>query len=263
MASEDRPEACHPIRPQDRAEWRRLDMAPTASEILALIDGGRFGTEYQPVLDLRTGAVLGHEALSRFFDEHDRAVSPGAVFARLHDNPRLLSYVEAATKRFQVEHAPAGALFLNVDPDSFRAEPDGAKSALFAAFGGHPRVVVEIIETMSTTDARLGHEVVHALRERSIGIALDDVGAPDALLSLDALKDADIVKFDCSWLERLSDRRDRVILETLLSLSRQLGAQTILEGVETTRDLDLATELGVDAVQGYLFRGQFRTRRAA
>ena len=245
----------HPV------ESRRV---PTSAEIASLVVGRRFGTEYQPVVELRSGAVIGHEALSRFFDGEGRPVSPGPVFARLHDDPSLLLHVEAETKRFQIENAPVGPLYLNVDPDSFHAGTGLARNALLDAMAG-PRsgLVVEVIESLSINDARRGREMVRALRQRSIGIALDDVGAPDTLVSLEALRDADILKLDSSWLARACDPRDRAVLEALLGLARTLETRTVLEGVETVAHLDLARALGVDAVQGYLFRGQFRSRLAA
>src|SRR5512140_2164480 len=122
---------------------------PSASEIASLVAGHHFGTEYQPVIELRSGATIGHEALSRFFDGHGRPVSPGPVFARLHDEPSLLLDVEAATKRFQVENAPRGPLYLNVDPDSFHAANGSSRVSLLDTMTGHaPGVVVEVIETL-------------------------------------------------------------------------------------------------------------------
>lgn len=249
------------------APWRTdgyPDQVPSASEIVSLVIGRRFGTEYQPVIDLRSGKIIGHEALSRFFDGQGRPVSPGPVFARLHEEPQLLLHVESETKKFQVEHAPGGRLFVNVDPDSYHAGCTDGRNALLDVIGSHQGgITVEVIEAMRLTDGRRGREMVRALRERSIGIALDDVGAPDSLLSLEALRDADVLKLDASWLTRAADLRDRAILEALLGIARRLGMRTVLEGVETASQLSLARCLGVDAVQGFLFRGQFRSRRAA
>ncbi len=237
---------------------------PSASEIASLVGGGCFGTEYQPVIEVRSGAVIGHEALSRFFDGDGRPVSPGPVFARLHEEPSLLTHVETETKRFQLENAPDGALYLNVDPDSFHAASLSARGSLLDAMAAHPAgVVVEVIESLSISDAHRGRDMVSALRRRSIGVALDDVGAPDTLVSLEALRDADVLKLDASWLKRAGEARDRAVLEMLLALARRLGTRTILEGVETAKQLALAAALGVDAVQGYLFRGQFTVCRAA
>lgn len=236
---------------------------PSSSDVLALVLGRCFAVEYQPIVDLRTGQTIGHEALSRFFDVQGRPVAPGAVFARLHEEPSLLLYVEAETKRFQIENAPPGPLHLNVDPDSFHAGRNGEGNTLLDVLQSRrDPVVVEVIETLCVADARNGRELVRALRKRSMPVALDDVGAPDALLSLETLKDADVLKLDASWLRRVSDPRERIILEALLDVARKLGARTVLEGVETAAHLELAAALGVDAVQGFLFRGQFRTRAA-
>ncbi len=237
---------------------------PSSSDVLALVLDRCFAVEYQPIIDLATGATIAHEALSRFFDVQGRPVPPGAVFARLHEDPSLLLYVEAETKRFQIENAPAGPLHLNVDPDSFHAGRNGTDgNALLDVLQSHSApVVVEVIETMSYADARLGRELVRALRARHMVIALDDVGAPDTLISLEVLKEADVLKLDASWLLRIADPRERIILDAILALARRLGARTVLEGVETPAQLELAVALGVDAVQGFLYRGQFTTRAA-
>jgi EAL domain-containing protein (putative c-di-GMP-specific phosphodiesterase class I) len=247
-----------------RLPFAPLHRHPSASEIASLVRRRRFGTEYQPVVELSSGATIGHEALSRFFDGDGRPVSPWSVFARLHDDLALLLHVESTTKRFHIEHAPCGPLYLNVDPDSFHAAAPDAENPLLDAIGGYQAgVVVEVIESSSVSDAHRGSDMVRALRQRSIGIALDDVGAPDTLLSLDTLRDVDVLKLDASWLSRVHEPRDRAVLEALLSLARRLGTRTVLEGVETPAHLDVARALGVDAVQGYLFRGRFTSRLAA
>jgi EAL domain-containing protein (putative c-di-GMP-specific phosphodiesterase class I) len=247
-----------------RLPFARLRCHPSASEIASLVRHRRFGTEYQPVVELSSGVTIGHEALSRFFDGEGRPVSPYSVFARLHDDLALLLHVESTTKRFQIENAPCGPLYLNVDPDSFHAAGHEAENSLLDAIGGHQAgVVVEVIESSSVSDAHRGSDMVRALRQRSIGIALDDVGAPDTLLSLEALRDVDVLKLDSSWLVRAHEDRDRAVLDALLGLARRLGTRTVLEGVETSEHLAIARALGVDAVQGYLFRGQFTSRLAA
>ncbi|HYS79075.1 MAG TPA: EAL domain-containing protein [Anaeromyxobacteraceae bacterium] len=256
----------HSRRAQASAEPPRSRLpvpVPSSSDVLASVLGRCFAVEYQPIIDLATGATIAHEALSRFFDVQGRPVPPGAVFARLHEDPSLLLYVEAETKRFQIENAPDGPLHLNVDPDSFHAGRNGQDNALLDVLQSHSApVVVEVIETMTFADARLGRELVQALRARHMVVALDDVGAPDTLISLEVLKDADVLKLDASWFTRIADPRERAILDALLTLARRLGARTVLEGVETRAQLETAAALGVDAVQGFLYRGQFTTRAA-
>ena len=237
---------------------------PCTSDVLALVLARQFGVEYQPIVELRTGRTVGYEALSRFADPAGREVPAASVFACLHDDPTLLLFVEVETKRFQMNQAPAGTLYLNVDADSFQAGSRVDRNPLVELLAGRKgETVVEVIEALDVADARLSRGLVDAMRAIGIGVALDDVGAPDALISLEALKEADVLKLDRTWLDRIHQPRDRAVLEALLGLARRLGSRTILEGVETPLHLALAEELGVDAVQGFLFRDRFVLRNAS
>jgi EAL domain-containing protein (putative c-di-GMP-specific phosphodiesterase class I) len=226
-------------------------------DLVALAVERRFGAEFQPIVELRSGNVVAHEALSRFHDAAGAPMSTGAVFTRLHAAPALLLEVELETKRLQLDHAPPGTLHVNVDPDSFAAAEDGGDGLVRLLSGAVSPVVVEVIENMSVSDAGHGGAMVRALDRAGIAIALDDVGAPNALLSLEALKLARVVKLDRSWLRRVVDPVERAILDALVALAHRLGARTVLEGVECAEDLALARELDVDCAQGFLFRDRF------
>lgn len=226
-------------------------------EARAIIDDGRFWTEYQPLLDLHTERVIGYEALARFRGLDGTPVGAAPMFGVLHADPALLVRAELALKQIQLAHAPAGELFVNLDPDSWDRAGRGDGNPFLALLSGCPvRVTVEVIENMRATDAVLARKVVHALHGRGIPIALDDLGAADALVSFAAVAEAEVLKFDRSVVRRLSDVRHRALFEALVRMARTTGARTVLEGVETTHDLALARELGVDLVQGFLFSAQ-------
>jgi EAL domain-containing protein (putative c-di-GMP-specific phosphodiesterase class I) len=219
----------------------------------------RFGIEYQPVVDLASGQTVGHEALARFRDGRGCAMSPPAVFARLHREPSLLLHVELETTRLALERAPAGPIYVNIDPESFHAGGVAGENALLEALSAAVGpVVVEAIETTSLSDSFRGGAMVRAIRARGIAVALDDVGAPGGLLSLELLAEVDVLKLDRSWLTRAQDPRSRAVLDAISALARRLGTRTVLEGVETAAHMALARELCVDAVQGFLFRDRFQ-----
>jgi EAL domain-containing protein (putative c-di-GMP-specific phosphodiesterase class I) len=155
-----------------------------------------------------------------------------------------------------VEHAPRAPLFVNLDPDSWWRSGDPNRNPFLALFSSaHTRVVVEVTENMAAADAVRAQEMIRALRGRRVAVALDDVGATNGLLSFETLDAADVLKFDRSLLRRLGSRgRRRAIVEAFVRMARATGARTVLEGVETLADLALARDLGVDLVQGYLFR---------
>lgn len=222
----------------------------------AILEGRHFWTLYEPFVDLGTGKVMGYEALARFLRPDGVPVSPGTFFALLHADARLLFEVELAVKRHQLAHAPRhGELFLNLDPDSWAAGGEGPDNALLdlMADAGRP-VVVEVIENLDVSDALLSRGMVAAARARGLRLALDDVGAANSLLSFESLDEAEVLKFDRTLLRALGRPRRRAVIQALTRMARETGAQTILEGVETASDLQLAQELGVDWVQGWFFK---------
>jgi EAL domain-containing protein (putative c-di-GMP-specific phosphodiesterase class I) len=234
---------------------------PSVAEILALLEAGRVGVEYQPIVDARSGATAGHEALARFYAEGGGRLSTGYVFERLHDDPPALLRVEWELKRLQLAHAPPGPLFVNLDPDAFHeGARDGGNLLLDLLARAHPgQLVVEMTENRSLHDARRAREMVEALRRARLPVAVDDIGAPDALVALDLFADVEVLKFDRSWVRRAAAPAERATLEALVGLARRLGARSVLEGVERPADLAWARELGIDLVQGYLFRDRFVT----
>jgi EAL domain-containing protein (putative c-di-GMP-specific phosphodiesterase class I) len=215
-----------------------------------------FYSEYEPVVSLHTGRVVGYEALARFVRPDGQALAPDSMFAMLHANPALLLAAELALKRHQIDHAPKGAeLFLNVDPDSWAAGSATAENPLLDLLAGAPGpVVIEVIENRDDGDASLARDLIGVLRARGLRFALDDVGAQNSLLSFEALDDAEILKFDRILLRRLGHPRRRVVIRALAQAARETGARTVLEGVESIEDLKLARDLGVDLVQGWYFK---------
>lgn len=221
----------------------------------AILDGGLLWSAYEPFIDLGTGRVVGYEALARFNRPDGVPVSPGNFFALIHSDPALLFAVELAVKKHQLAHAPTeGALFVNLDPDSWAAAGGGVANPLLDLLAGVSRpLVVEVTENLDIADALLSRELLGAMRARGLQIALDDVGAANSLLSFESLDQAEVLKFDRILLRSLGRSRRRPVIRALARMMRETGGRTILEGVETAADLLLARELGVDWVQGWFF----------
>jgi EAL domain-containing protein (putative c-di-GMP-specific phosphodiesterase class I) len=227
--------------------------------VRAVLDRADFWTEYQPLVQARSGRTVGYEALARFRGRSGRPLAPARVFSLLHADPALMLRTELTLKLHQVEHAPRAPLFLNLDPDTWSRAGDGRGNPFLALIASAGRkVVVEVSENLATGDGGLVTEMVAALRAKRIPVALDDVGATNGLVSLDALCEAEVIKLDRTLLRRLGHPRCRAMVEALIGMARQTGAHTVMEGVETTADYVLARDLGVDLVQGYLFRDRAR-----
>lgn len=252
-----------PIPFEATAPWapyhgRGLDLA----ESRWMLDRGRFWTEYQAIVQVRSGRTCAYEALGRFQRRDGRPVSPSRVFGVLHADPGLLVRAELTLKMHQVEHAPRAPLFVNLDPDGWVRAGDGHRNpflALLASAG--TRVIVEVTEAMASADVVRTQAMIGALRARRISIALDDVGAANGLLSFDAIAEAQVLKFDRTLIPRLRHPRARALVQALTRMARETGTHTVLEGVETTADFVLARENGFDLVQGFLFRDRARSAR--
>ena len=233
----------------------RLDLA----EVRRILDEGRFWTEYQPLVHARTGRTAAFEALARFHRRDGRPVAPARVFSILHADLGLLVRAELTLKLQQVEHAPRAPLFVNLDPDSWTRAGDRNRNPFMALFSSAGvRVVVEVTEALAIADVVRAQHMIAALRSRRLAFALDDVGAVNGVISFEAMAEAEVLKFDRTLIPRLRNTRVRALVAALVGMARETGARTVLEGVETTADFVVARDLGIDMVQGYLFRDRAR-----
>ncbi|GEO80003.1 EAL domain-containing protein [Pararhodospirillum oryzae] len=226
----------------------------------------RVGVEYQPLIEARDGGLVGYEALARFQDAQGRQIPPDRVFQALHGTGAGGLWVaELTLKRLQIAHAPAdGLVFVNVDPCGLAEAGSDALSArldeLERVLAPRPGVVVELIENTDTTHATVVDQVTRDLAGRGITLALDDIGAAGAFLSLPQVSRVAYLKFDRSWIttwDQNDPGHDPALLAALLSYARQSGKRSVLEGVETPEHQRLAVQAGFDLVQGFLFRERF------
>ena len=223
------------------------------------------GCEYQGLICPTNLKPLGYEALARFKTEQGEALPPNLVFEWLHEHPALFEQVEFKAKCFQLDNAPQGLpLFLNLDPHAIAAN---TCAPLVEKFKHHPDLTIELIENTCINDATLALDLLKKLSKLNIKSALDDVGAPHSMLSLELLSQVHCVKFDKAWLvnknaNAVEDKSEldldrKSLLASLIAYAKQTGKLTILEGVETSAQLALAQELGIDRVQGFLFKQAF------
>ncbi len=251
---------------QDSGVFEMLDGQPYLSSVLTdIIENRRYGVEYQPLISVADGSVYGYEALARFYDRNDTPVSPLTVFRELHRLPLTLFKVEYETTQLQIENfSLSGKLFVNIDPDAYAAVGNlsGADHPLVALLTKHEDLVLEIIENTDISHATISQQMAETFRQFNVKLALDDIGAPDSLLSLPVMMSVDVMKLDKSWLQLCEDESHLVMLKALVDYARMSGKLTVLEGIETEDDLLFARQIGVDLMQGFLFRPQFVSCRS-
>lgn len=211
--------------------------------------------EYQPFVNPHTLAIDGYEALARFYLPNGDAVAPNIVFEQLHESTELLAAVEYQAKAFQLIHAPSQQrIFINVDPHAV----DGPHTVkLIRLLSHYERVTVEIIENTCINDAQLASQLFTQFKQAKIHVALDDIGAPHSMLSVDLMMNVDYLKFDRHWLTHITHPEGAQLLIALVNFAKKTHKQCILEGIETEAHLAFARDIGVDFVQGFLFKSWF------
>ncbi|HET7292386.1 MAG TPA: EAL domain-containing protein [Vicinamibacteria bacterium] len=223
----------------------------------ALIRSGQVSTFFQPIVDLRSREVIGHEVFNRGpaggpFEDADGLFALAERTGRLVDFERLCRSRSIGGAR---RHLHAGQkLFLNT---SARALSDsdvagrGFVSLVEHEGLAHGDVVLEINERMAS-EARTDYgTVLRDLKHEGFRLAIDDMGAGYSSLNAVVEMEPDYVKFDVSLVRNI-DRSliKRSLLETLVELAAKIHAEVIAEGIEGAHELDAVREMGVRFGQG-------------
>ncbi|WP_417528434.1 EAL domain-containing protein [Marinomonas shanghaiensis] len=229
--------------------------------LLELVESKRFGVEYQPIIELKTGDLFAYEALSRFRSVNGAFIRPDHVYAALHDNPLLLFQVELAQKKIQLDRlACSEKIFVNLDQDAFYACGQTAQENPFIELilsAGRDKVVVELIENSEMSDALMSLSMIEVFNGLGIRTALDDLCNPKSMLSVAVLQLVEWIKLDKCVLENRGDAHFMIFVSKIIDFAHATGKQVILEGVELAEDLVFARSIGVDFVQGFYYRSLF------
>jgi len=225
------------------------------SDGLDVVRAGRFGVQYEPIVEVATGRLHAYEALARFHRRDGVTVPPAVVFERLRAFPELLVRTELALKRLQVREAPGPRVFLNVCPEIWSL----AARSFRDVFTSSPvEVVVEAVENVHASAVGRGAAMLRDLTAAGIVGALDDLCGENVLVSAEELHLARVLKLDRSVLRTVGDPSRRALLDAMLTFAGRTGKRVVAEGVETAADFAVVRGLGIDFAQGDLFREGYR-----
>jgi len=215
---------------------------------------------YQPIYDLRSGAVVGYEGLVRPATESGFA-NATKLFVAAESTGRTveLDLASIETVLTGAHRIDAGAyLSVNLSPRSLEAEAFSPFEVLGMArrHGIDPsRLVVELTEREAIEDLGRVRAALGAFRRHGVRIAADDVGAGNAGLRLLSEMTFDIMKIDLSLVQAGAARESAAaVLHALRDLARRRGQKVVAEGVETPDQLVEVMALGLDSAQGFLLR---------
>ena len=214
---------------------------------------------YQPIVDMRSGRIVGSEGLIRPTAESGFS-NPGELFDAAEAAGRTveldLACLEIVAAGAAQTMSGESVLTLNLSPRTLEADDFSAGSlvALVRKAGLEPnRIVLELTEREQIEEMERLRRNVAACRGAGFRLAADDVGAGNAGLRLLSQLQFDIVKIDLSLVQNGAvHEASKSVVGALQDLARRWGASVIAEGIETPAQLRIVRELEIAAGQGYL-----------
>ncbi len=239
-----------------RAEQRVMAIG----RIQEALDQQEFVLYYQPKVDMRSGRVLGFEALLRWEHPQQGLVAP-LQFLPLIENTGLSSRVGDWVLAQGLEHLSQWrrdgldfSVSVNVSARHLQ-EPDFALrlSELLARHAEPlaPHLELEMLETAAHADIEATSALVARCQGIGVRFALDDFGTGYSTLTYLKRLPVDVLKIDRSFVHHmLDDEQDRAIVEGVIGLARTFGCTVVAEGVESPAQARTLLDLGCDIGQG-------------
>jgi EAL domain-containing protein (putative c-di-GMP-specific phosphodiesterase class I) len=219
------------------------------------------GLYFQPKIDLRSGTLIGAEALARWSHPSHGEVSPAQFVPILEQTGLIKEFTlqvldKAVCYCKQCERAGYEiSVAVNLSVHNLRDEslPDQVDDILMEHDLDSKRLTLEITESAVMEDYMKSIEVLGELSDMGIELSIDDFGTGYSSLGYLKRMPVQQLKIDRSFVsDMITDRDDAIIVRSTIDLAHNLGLKTVAEGVETEEVLAVLGEMGCDQVQGYL-----------
>jgi diguanylate cyclase (GGDEF)-like protein len=224
------------------------------------IERGDITLAYQPIIDPVTRKTILVEALMRWTHPTRGPISP-SVFVPLAESTGLINVlgswvIQTACAMACVWPDEIG-VSVNLSAKQFRRDHDlvGAVAAHIKITGlPAERLTLEITESALIDDQEFVVDSLHKLRAMGVKIALDDFGTGYSSLSYLAELPIDIIKIDRAFATSIANSsKSLTLMRGITSIARDLDLVIIVEGIETTEQLDALSTFPIDGIQGYIF----------
>jgi diguanylate cyclase (GGDEF)-like protein len=235
------------------------------TELRRALDRDGLTMAFQPLMSLKTGRVVGFEALARWKHPIMGVISPDEFIHVAEESGLIVPLgrwaLDTALKTLRVWDMAAGAtlpLSMAVNLSAIQIARDDVAKFVEAGLSAHhihgSRLTVELTESAIIADPERAERALSALKACDVMVAMDDFGTGFSnLASLQKLP-IDTLKIDRSFVTDMIGDADKVaIVRAILSLAEALGMATTAEGIETPQLADTLAGLGCTTGQGFLY----------
>jgi len=228
------------------------------------IENGELVVFYQPIVSLKSGKIIGFEALSRW--RTSRGLVSPSEFIPIADETGLIIPINRALLReacqqlrewqFQFTSQPPLIMSVNLAPKQFGLPELVAEiAAILHDSGISPRTVnFEVMETLAMEEGERGLSIMAELKALGLSLSIDDFGTGYSSLSRLPRFPIDALKIDRSFISNMGrDGENREIVRLIVLLAHSIGLKVIAEGIEKENQIDELKRLGCEMAQGYLY----------
>jgi diguanylate cyclase (GGDEF)-like protein/PAS domain S-box-containing protein len=220
-----------------------------------------FELHYQPKVNMRSGEVVGVEALIRWRHPKMGLLAPGAFLPMVEDSD-LIAHIgdwvlDAALDQMVAWQREGLDIAVSVNTAVRQLQREDFLPGLSRKLAAHPsiaaeRLELEVLETAALEDFARVSQVIKGCQDLGLKISLDDFGTGYSSLTYLRRLPATVLKIDQSFIrDMLWNAEDLAIVEGVIGLAAAFHRTVIAEGVETTAHGELLLRLGCDFAQGY------------
>ena len=261
-------EAMYSAKVQDRGKYvifsesRVHDLHESLEHIRRALTAREFVLYYQPKVNMRTGTVIGAEALIRWQHPEKGLLTPDVFLPVINDYPLVVELgewvIDTALTQIERWHAAGLNIPVSVNVDDRQLYKADFVERLRSLLAAHPNVKsgdleLEVLETSVVADFAKLSQVIDASRNIGVSFALDDFGASySSLIYLKRLPVISMLKiYERIVRDMINGPDDLAIVEGVIGLATTFRLQVIAEGVETVEHGTMLLQLGCDLAQGY------------
>ena len=222
---------------------------------------GEFVMYYQPKVNMRTGAVLGAEALIRWQDPERGLLSPATFLPIIEGHPLAIEIgewvIDTVLRQIEGWRTKGLDIPVSVNVAAQQLQQVDFVDRLKGLLARHPhveptRLEIEVLESSALLDVAQVAQVIQACGRLGVSFALDDFGTGYSSLSYLKRLPVDVLKIDQTFVrDMLEDPEDLTIVEGILGLATAFRREAVAEGVETVEHGILLLRLGCQVGQGY------------
>jgi EAL domain-containing protein (putative c-di-GMP-specific phosphodiesterase class I) len=242
---------------------RALERIHMESRLRRALDHKQFALHYQPLIEIRSGRLIGAEALLRWQEPSMEAVKP-EQFVRLAEETGLIVPIgewvlHTACKQAQLWKSGGLAnlrVSVNVSSRQFKGKSlvDAVTHALKRNRLTPDSLELEITEGLLMDDLPETNTAIRKLEAHGVRLAVDDFGTGYSSLRYLNRFPLDTLKIDRSFIAGvLDDEAHATLVEAIIAMAHRLNLRVIAEGVESKGQLDFLRARGCDVAQGYYF----------